>query len=73
MEYLGNKALRTINRLNVLGSVHMAVKCVIKLSLNQVAWWSINVYILGSVHIAVMCVIKLSLNQVSLRNINVYI
>ena len=42
----------------ILGSVHIAVICVIKHSVEEESWWYINVYILVSVHIAVMCVKK---------------
>jgi hypothetical protein len=63
MEDLGNKALRTNNRLNVLQSVHIAVMCVIKISRKKGTCRFICVYILGSVHIAVMCVNKHSNDQ----------
>jgi hypothetical protein len=46
----------------ILGSVHIAVMCVIKHSSDCNICRDINVYILGSVHIAVMIVIKHSSN-----------
>jgi len=45
------------NNVYILGSVHIAVMCVIKHSLKEVTRRYINMYILRSVHTVVMCII----------------